>query len=85
VANPQANEVRRLIRVGLPLVLTFASDWGLVTTATIASSWISASAVAAVGLWGCGAYLYTGDVDGSILLRDTLRADSDHCRSLGLW
>jgi Na+-driven multidrug efflux pump len=50
VANPQANEIRRLIRVGLPLVLTFASDWGLVTTATIASSWISASAVAAVGL-----------------------------------
>ena len=50
MANPQTNEVRRLIRLGLPLVLTFASDWGLVTTATIASSWISASAVAAVGL-----------------------------------
>lgn len=50
MANPQPNEVRRLIRLGLPLVLTFAGDWGLVTTATIASSWISASAVAAVGL-----------------------------------
>ena len=50
MANPQPSEVRRLIRLGLPLVLTFASDWGLVTTATVASSWISASAVAAVGL-----------------------------------
>ena len=50
MANPQTSEVRRLIRLGLPLVLTFASDWGLVTTATVASSWISASAVAAVGL-----------------------------------
>lgn len=50
MGNPQTNEVRRLIRLGLPLVLTFASDWGLVTIATVASSWISASAVAAVGL-----------------------------------
>ena len=50
MAKPQINEVRRLVRLGLPLVLTFASDWGLVTTATVASSWISASAVAAVGL-----------------------------------
>ena len=50
MAKPQINEVRRLVRLGLPLVLTFASDWGLVTTATVTSSWISASAVAAVGL-----------------------------------
>ena len=46
MAKPQINEVRRLVRLGLPLVLTFASDWGLVTTATVTSSWISASAVA---------------------------------------
>ena len=51
MAEIQPNrEARRLIRLGLPLILTFASDWGLVTTATVASSWISASAVAAVGL-----------------------------------
>ena len=80
MAKPQINEVRRLVRLGLPLVLTFASDWGLVTTATVTSSWNLG-----VRGGGCRTYLYTGDVDGRIFFLDTLRADGNHCRSLGLW